>query len=232
VITTVSPRERRVAGRNAASGFGRALLGVVALLAWCGVLLQLWLSAQLARASGGSALSGMMQALCYFTLLTNLLVALVSNAQLCSVSWLQQHRGLLAAAAVYILVVGIIYTLLLRDTWAPTGPQKLADVLLHDAVPLGYVLWWLAYAPKVALRWKAALWWLGYPAVYLGFSLLLGALSGRYLYPFADLSRLAASVVARNAALLLALFYLLGLAAIALARRSVHRPWPAPPEAA
>lgn len=232
VITSVSPRERRAAGRSADSAAGRTLLAVVMLLAWFALLLQLWLSAQLARANGGSALAGIAQALCYFTVLTNLAVAVVTTEQLRGAPWLQQRRGLLAAAAVYILVVGAIYLLLLRATWAPTGLQRLADVLLHDVVPLGYVLWWLACAPKVALRWKTALWWLSYPLAYFGFSLLFGALSGRYLYPFADLSRLAAPVVVRNAALLLAFFYLLGLAAIALARRSVRRPWPAPPETA
>lgn len=211
---------------------GRALLAVVVLLAWLGVLLQLWLSAQLAQATGGGALRGVAQVLCYFTVLTNLLVAIVSSAQLRTAPWLQQRRGLLAATAVYILVVGLIYALLLRATWAPAGLQKLADVLLHDLVPLGYVLWWLGYAPKVALRWKSALWWLSYPLAYFGFSVLLGEFSGRYLYPFADLSRLGVTVVARNAVLLLAFFYLLGLGAIALARRSVRRPWPAPPETA
>jgi hypothetical protein len=229
---TLRATERRTTRLQAGTPPGRALLAVVALLAWCGVLLQLWLSAQLAHAAGGGALRGVAQALCYFTVLTNLLVAIVSSAQLRSAPWLQQRRGLLAATAVYILVVGLIYALLLRATWAPTGLQKLADALLHDLVPLGYVLWWLAYAPKVALRWKSALWWLNYPLAYFGFSVLLGELSGRYLYPFADLSRLGAAVVARNAALLLVFFYLLGLAAIALARRSVRRPWPAPPEAA
>lgn len=232
VITSISPQERERAAHSSAWFAGRTLLGVVTLLAWLGVLLQLWLSAQLARGTGGSALSGVLQALCYFTVLTNLLVALASSAQLRLAPWLQQRRGLLAAVAVYILVVGVVYTLLLRATWAPSGLQKLADVLLHDVVPLGYVLWWVGYAPKVALRWKAALWWLSYPLGYFGLSLLGGALTGRYLYPFADLSRLAAATVLRNALLLLACIYLLGLAAIALARRSVRRPWPAPPEAA
>lgn len=226
------PTERHTARLPITAAPGRALLALVALLAWFGVLLQLWLSAQLARETGGTPMRGVAQALCYFTVLTNLLVALVSSAQLRAAPWLQQRRGLLAATAVYILVVGLIYALLLRATWAPSGLQKVADVLLHDVVPLGYLLWWLSCAPKVALRWKSALWWLGYPLGYFGFSLLLGALTGRYLYPFADLSRLGVALVARNAALLLAFFYLLSLAAIALARRSVRRPWPAPPEAA
>lgn len=232
MTTSLRVTQRPTAPPQAASVAGRTLLTLVALLAWFAVLLQLWLSAQLARRAGGSALGGMAQALCYFTVLTNLLVAVLSTAQLRGAPWLQQRRGVLAACAVYILVVGVIYALLLRATWVPSGLQKLADVLLHDVVPLGYVLWWLGYAPKVALRWKSALWWLGYPLVYFGFAVLLGALSGRYLYPFADLSRLGVALLARNAALLLAFFYLLSLAAIGLARRSVRRPWPAPPETA
>ena len=52
----------------------------VALVAWFGVLLQLVLSLQLAVTNGKSALDGLVIYLGYFTVLTNLLVAV-------SLSW-------------------------------------------------------------------------------------------------------------------------------------------------
>jgi hypothetical protein len=203
---------------------GRALLLLLVLLSWLGVLLQLWLSAQLAVAGGFSWLSGVWQALSYFTVLTNLWVAIVSSAQLRAARWLRARAGILAACAVYIGVVGLIYSLLLRSTWAPAGLQKLADVLLHDVVPAAYLLWWLGFAPKQRAPWSAALWWLAYPLAYMVFTVLGGLRSGRYPYPFADIGALGLATALRNALLLLGLFYLLALAALALVRWSGRRP--------
>jgi hypothetical protein len=202
---------------------GRTLLLLIAALAWCAVLLQLWLSAQLARGNGGSALDGVLQALCYFTVLTNLLVALVASVWLARGVEQAHNSGMLAACAVYICVVGLIYSLLLRSIWAPTGLQKLADELLHDVVPAGYVLWWLGFAPKARRPWRATLLWLAYPLAYIAFSTARGLVTGRYPYPFADIGQLGILAVARNAVLMLGLFALLGLGAIAVERQSARR---------
>jgi hypothetical protein len=51
---------------------------------------------------------------------------------------------------------------------------------------------------------------------YLGFTVLRGALTGRYLYVFSDLSVLGVATVLGNAALLLGLFLVLGLSAVAI----------------
>jgi hypothetical protein len=101
---------------------------------------------------------------------------------------------------------------------APTGLHKLADAILHSLIPVLFVLWWLLYAPKKGLRWTQPLRWLAYPLAYFVFSVVLGTLTGRYLYPFADLGNLGPVRVLRNAALLLLLFWGLGMAAVTLAR--------------
>jgi hypothetical protein len=198
----------------------RAFLILIALLGWLGIVLQLWVSARLAMHHGDSPWHGIVQALCYFTVLTNILVTLIATR----LAWsgpggVLGRPGTLAAAAVYIVVVGLIYALLLRSLWAPTGLHKLADAILHSLIPVLFVLWWLRYAPKEGLRWSEPVRWLGYPLVYFGFSVVLGTLTGRYLYPFADLGSLGAARVLRNAALLLLLFWGLGMATITLARR-------------
>jgi hypothetical protein len=169
----------------------RAFLIVIALLGWLGIVLQLWVSARLAMHHGDSPWHGIVQALCYFTVLTNILVTLIATR----LAWsgpggLLGRPGTLAAAAVYIVVVGLIYALLLSSLWAPTGLHKLADAILHSLIPVLFLLWWLLYAPKQGLRWSEPVRWLGYPLVYFGFSVVLGTLTGRYLYPFADLGSL------------------------------------------
>ena len=196
---------------------------LVVCTSWLGVLLQLVLSAGLAIQQGRAPLAGVLDAVCYYTVLTNLLVAVVSTARASRRnSWLGAP-GALAAVAVYIFVVGLIYSLLLRATWAPTGLQKAADVLLHDAVPVLYVLWWLTGARKGSLRWRQPLHWLAYPFAYCLFSVLLGEATGRYLYPFTNVAQLGWGTVGRNAVLIFALCWILGLIAVFVDRQFARR---------
>jgi len=170
----------------------RACLLILAVVGWSAVLLQLGLVVREVTAEGGSPLVGLVDTFSYFTVLTNTLVAAVATASL----W-GGRGGLLArpaaqaATAVYIFVVGLIYSLMLRTLWAPTGLQKAADVMLHDLTPLLYTAYWLVLASKDGLRWPHAGWWLGYPAAYIAYSFGYGAVTGRYLYPFTDLPKLS-----------------------------------------
>ncbi len=197
----------------------RALVTCVAVVAWAGVLLQLWLSARHAQQSGQSALHAALVVLCYNTVLSNILVALVATRVAVGGpgGWLT-HTGTLAATAVYIFVVGLIYSLLLRSQWAPAGLFRLADGLLHDVTPVLYVLWWLLFAPKSGLHWSAPIKWLVYPLGYFLMSLVAGAYTGRYLYPFGDVAAHGLAPVLRNGALILVLYLGLGLAAVAIGR--------------
>jgi hypothetical protein len=200
-------------------GASRAVVTCVALIAWAGVLLQLWLPARHAQQSGGSALHAALLVLCYNTVLSNLLVALVTTRVAAGGAggWLTR-AGTLAATAVYIFVVGLIYSLLLRSQWAPVGLSRLADELLHDVTPVLYVLWWLVFAPKSGLRWSAPVKWLAYPLAYFLLSLIAGAYTGRYLYPFGDVAAHGLAPVLRNGALILVLYLVLGLAAVGTGR--------------
>jgi hypothetical protein len=197
---------------------GRALLLLVAILGWLGLVLQLVVSARLASTAGRSPLAGVLDALCYFTVLTNLSTAIVATAGVSGGRGFLASPGTRAATAVYILVVGLIYSLLLRALWAPSGLHKVADAILHDLVPLAYAIWWFGYAPKGGLRWGQPVRWLGYPLVYFAFSVVLGLLTGRYRYPFVDLGVLGIATLLRNAALLALLFWVLGVAAVGIDR--------------
>ncbi len=197
----------------------RALVAGIAIIAWAAVLLQLWLSARHAQQSGHSAVHAALLVLCYNTILSNIIVALVATSVALGGTGARLSRpGTLAAAAAYIIVVGLIYTLLLRSQWAPAGLFRLADQLLHDVTPLLYGLWWLLWAPKNGLRWGSPLRWLWYPLVYFLTSLLAGAYTGRYLYPFGDVNAHGLATVLRTGCLILMLYLALGLAAVAIGR--------------
>src|ERR1700722_20495273 len=204
---------------NKTRSASRAFVAGVAVIAWAGVLLQLWLSARHAQQTGHSALRALLVVLCYNTVLTNVLVALVATrVALAGAGARRTSTTILAAAAVYIFVVCLIYSLLLRSQWAPVGLSKLADELLHDVTPILYLLWWLLWAPKNGLRWSSPLQWLLYPLAYFLISLIAGAYTGRYLYPFGDVGAHGLATVLRNGALILALYLLLGFAAVGVAR--------------
>jgi hypothetical protein len=80
------------------------------------------------------------------------------------------------------------------------------------------VLYWLVFALPGALRWTQPVYWLIYPLAYIAYSLMRGALIGRYPYPFADVHRLGYPAVLVNAVAFLIGFYLLGLLAVAIDR--------------
>ncbi len=198
------------------------LTSFVALVAWFGVLLQLALSLQLAMVNGKSAGDGVVAYLGYFTVLTNLLVAV-------SLSWplLRPHStpgrwfqrpGVASAVTVSILMVGLAYHLLLRHVWNPQGLQWLADVTLHYATPvLCLAHWWLA-VPPARMAWLAPLAWATWPLAYLVYALLRGTWLQSYPYPFIDVTTLGYPQTLLNSAGLLIVFLLLGSVLVAISR--------------
>ncbi len=195
---------------------------VGALLGWFALLLQLYL--MLVQSPGGAmAMAGtVITYFSFFTILTNFLVALVFTATVFSSEpgWGQFFRrpSVQAGAAAYIAIVGIIYRLLLRQLWNPQGMQWVADVILHDVIPVGYVLYWVLFAPRTELRWKDAIGWLVYPAVYAVYVLARGAVSGLYPYPFMDVNVLGYGGVLAHAAVFLLVFLGMGLLVVAVGR--------------
>ena len=199
------------------------MLGLaLACVAWVGVLLQLWLSLRLAAANGKSMLAGLVAYLGYFTVLTNLLVALVLTAHGLGASGragrLLRHPQVLACAAVSITLVGLGYHLLLRHVWDPQGLQWVADVLLHYIVPMLFVLYWIFELPKRPLPWWSPLAWAIYPLAYVAYAFLRGEALGTYPYPFIDVGVLGYARSLRNAFSLWLGYVFAGALYLALAR--------------
>lgn len=191
---------------------------MLAVVAWLAVLLQLWLSVQLGLDNGKSIVGGIVAFLGYFTVLTNIFVALMASAGVLSRSptaWLYRP-SVVGCATTAILLVGIAYHLLLRKTWSPQGAQLVADILLHYVVPAGALAHWIVY--RHAGRLAAPLIWCLYPTLYFAYALARGELLDSYPYPFIDVAVLGYRQVLLNAAGLLAAFVGLGFAVLGLAR--------------
>ena len=192
----------------------RLLATPVALVAWFALGLQLFLVVR-AVPPGDALLPAVGRFFSYFTVLNNLLVALVATGVILSRSW--RKPALEAATAVYIFMVGVLYSLLLRHIWAPTGWQKVADGLLHDVVPVLFVVWWL-FDARTRLAWRNVALYLLWPLLYLAITLVDGALTGWYPYAFVDAAALGYSKVLGIAATLTVFLAVVGSLAIAWSR--------------
>ena len=204
----------------------RIYAAVGALLGWFALALQLYL--MLVQSPATQRLGTLITFFSFFTILTNILTASVFTAVAFQPKggwgkWLCRP-SVQAATAVYIAIVGMVYQLLLRQLWNPQGAQWVADVLLHSVAPVGYVVYWLLFAPRAGLSWKDSVTWLIYPGVYLVYVLARGAVSGIYPYPFVDVNVLGYGGVVARAGLLLLVFLGMGLLVVAVGRWIRARP--------
>ncbi len=188
-----------------------------------GVLLQLWLSLQLGIASGQGWMHGLVIYLGYFTVLTNLLVALVASRAARAPDGGLDHpwRG---AAVTSIVVVGLTYQLLLRKVWDPQGWQLVADMTLHYAVPLATLAWWLVLPPRHRLDARKPLTWLAWPLGYCVYVLLRGAIIGIYPYYFIDAGAIGMPRALLNSAGLILVFAVVAYTVWGLAQLRQRRP--------
>ena len=200
----------------------RIYMAVMAVSGWFALGLQFPLAIAGAQAKGISPAGAVINYFSFFTMLTNILVALGLSCSL----WAPGSKlgrffalpGVRTGLALYIGVVGAVYALVLRELWSPAGLQKIADVLLHEVVPVLYVLYWVVFVSTTRLEWKSVLRWLIYPAVYLVYTLLHGAFSGWYPYPFMDVSVIGVGRVFLNSAGLLAAFLIVGMGLVGITR--------------
>lgn len=195
----------------------RAFAGVIAAVAWTGLAMQMFLLVGTFIADGKGALAGVWRFFGYFTLLTNLLVALVTTGFVIGGRW-APGKQTLSATTLYIAIVGLVYHFILAATWSPQGLAFVADKINHYATPILMALFWVTCLPKGVHAWRDVAGWLIYPLGYLVYMLARGALDGFYPYFFIDLPKIGWAVFARNAAGLCVFFGLAGLALVAIDR--------------
>lgn len=194
---------------------------IIVILGWFALIAQFYL---IILNRTVSVVETVIRYFSFFTILTNLLVALCFTFLLLNP---KSKLGIffsritsLAAITVYILVVGMVYNLILRFLWAPKGLQLIVDELLHTVIPLLCVIFWWIYVRSKALKWKDAYPWLIYPLVYIFIILIRGAASGYYPYPFIDVNIIGYTKVFVNSGILAVCFLGISLLFIAIGRIS------------
>ncbi|PTR29918.1 hypothetical protein C8J98_10749 [Luteibacter sp. OK325] len=190
---------------------------VVAAVAWPALMLQYWLILW-----SGPIGYATVRYFSFFTILSNLLVAVVAASAATGGNWAPLRfwrnprvRGL---AALCIAVTCLIYATILAGQWHPQGPQLIADRALHYVLPALYLFWWVVLLPHGTLVWRDALRWLGFPLVYLVWTLLRGAVVHEYPYAFVDADHLGYGGVLVNSLVIALVFVVLGLGLVSIDR--------------
>ena len=192
---------------------GRVVAAVTALVGWLGLALQyILIVGQLGFSLGTWRFLG------YFTIISNLLVAVIATIIATgATSGLAGPRARLAGLTA-ITTVGLVYSLLLRSMWNPRGLQKLADAALHDWTPMLYLLMWVL-TPHSRLSRRDVKWALLLPALYLAYALARGAMDGWYAYWFLNPASQTLGALSLSILGMLALFATIAALAIAVDRR-------------
>jgi hypothetical protein len=208
-MTSTSPAARRTSAAR-----GRPWFVGNAVVAWTGVLLQLVLSAggfypsgetvpsQLgyANAAGlAGALGRVIDYASYFTILSNIVVAVV-------VTVLARHPGrdtpllrvLRLDSLLMIVITGLVYAVVLAPTAHNTGWQVVGNFFVHQATPVLTVVVWLVVGPRGWIRWSTIPLAMILPLVWLAYTLTRGVVIGGYPYPFLDVVRHGYGQVAIN----------------------------------
>ena len=195
-------------------------VGAAALAGWMGLAIQQYLIFYSRWSTGASLLGGLVNFFSFFTVLTNTLVVVVLSYAVVDRDSAAKRFFLAprvsSAIVVSIVLVSLAYNLLLRHLWQPEGFQFIADELLHDVMPLLFVVYWWRCVPKGVLRFRHIGLWVLYPLVYFAYVLLRGDLLGQYQYPFFDVGTLGYPQVFVNAGGILAGFVLIALAVVGL----------------
>ncbi len=189
---------------------------VGAALGWFTCIAQYWLNVQQFGLPGAT-----ITYFGFFTMLGNIQVAVAFAAPLFPQfpgAAFFNRPGVRTAIAVYIFVVDVIFYLLLRKVYDPSGFGAVLNLFLHYIMPPLYVLDWLAFVRKQSLRYKQIIYWQIFPLAYAFATMLRGALTGYYPYPFLDVGKVGSGQVAINIAVLAAFFILLSAGFVAVGR--------------
>ncbi|HSV41230.1 MAG TPA: Pr6Pr family membrane protein [Nocardioidaceae bacterium] len=155
----------------------------------------------------------------YFTILSNILVALTSLAIAAGKGNQRLWNVLRLDALIGIAVTGIVHWFFLRPLLDLHGNDYWADKLLHVIVPLLAVIGWSVFGPRGRVSRAdlapAAI----FPGLYMAYTLIRGELVEWYPYPFTDVNEHGYGAVLANGVGVVVLFVVLALGAVWLDER-------------
>jgi hypothetical protein len=201
----------------------RALAIFLAVIGWPALITQLFASIAYQQQQGHSVAYGIFMYAGYFTILTNLFCTIVATAYVknhaAESRWnIWREPWVVTAATMAIAMVGLVFHLLLRKQYQPTGIAALTNLIHHYIVPLVFLVFWWFTVPRRSVAWGDISRLFAYPAAYFVYIAARGEISGVYPYPFFDVSTIGYGQAALNAAGIAVVFILAGMGLIAAKR--------------
>lgn len=200
------------------SPYARAWHALIAALVVLAFLVQLWIALRVSATPrghvvgtiAGTSLAGrVLRVLSFFTIQSNILSAIVS-AQLAR----DPHRDgkfwrpLRTTTLLGITITGIVYGTVLAKVHEPKGWQQVTtNTVFHYIVPIMMVLGWLLFGPRPRISPATIGWSLLWPLAWLVYSLVRGAITHWYPYPFLDVITHGYARVSINSVGVLVVFF-------------------------
>ena len=195
----------------------------VAVAAIVGLALVLQLVLVIAFAEDGAPQSASVRVLrffSFFTVQSNILVliaalSLAANPARDGSLW----RVVRLDAVLAITVTGVVHYVALRPIQDLSGWDSVADVLLHVVSPILALAGWLAFGPRPRIDaidvGRSVIW----PVLWLAYTLIHGAVTDWYPYPFIDVGEIGYGRTLINAAIVTVIFLALASGARWLDRK-------------
>ena len=115
------------------------------------------------------------------------------------------------AAVVYMTVTYIVFAILLRDLQEELQTHVAwVDSVFHRLAPIVLMIGWVVDPPRERISFRRSLWWLSFPLLWVIFTMIRGAVDGRYPYPFLDPANGGYGTVLVYVVAITALFVLVG----------------------
>ena len=192
----------------------RQFAALIAILAWVGLAMQFAFAILNPATQDVAVTERIVRYFSFFTVVANGIIAVITTtiavAPESRSSGRLQNGSVLTAAAVYISIVAVVYSLFLRSVVNAQGWHLISDHIVHDIMPAVFVLFWLIYAPKRDVKWLDPVKWLLVPVLYIAYSLVHGALDNWYPYWFADVAKLGYPTALKNSGFVLVAFLVFG----------------------
>jgi hypothetical protein len=136
------------------------------------------------------------------------------------------YDRLRGANTLYVALIGFVFSLLLSGLQAQLDSNiRWVNSVLHYIMPVVVVADRILIPPRTQLMFRDALLWLIAPAAYLGYSLIRGAATEWYPYPFLDAQALGYDRVLRTCIVIAAGTALAGYAIVALGNEMRSKNW-------
>jgi hypothetical protein len=199
------------------------IISITSIFGFIAICIQFYFSFNRHMDEGRSVVYAVNHFFSYFTILTNSIVAIFlastvffKNSKMSS--WFLKP-AVNGGICLYILVVGIIYYVLLNNTWKPLGGEYFASHTLHGFVPTMYAVIWYKYLRTSTLKISDSLKWLIFPSVYFVYLLIRGPIVQKYPYFFVDPTKIGYAGVTAYSIGILLFFYSLGALIVLVDRK-------------